>query len=413
MLFFLKMLCDTALYYFLAAPIAGFFGSGNLIPGMLLQCAVYAVSRHFSRKWVRFLFLLPLAGCCCLYRDSVASVIVLIPAACYIVWHMLRGSGLPQLEKQREMLERCWKPIAALIVVLFLMNGINGILPIFSRTYTDALARAPVTAVSFGFLFFAGASLLLRTLRHSPQVYRQWQFQLVNIASFSIVPAIALLLGSQGAVNLYSSAIHWLYSQVILPLILMIAALPVALVTVLASLLKPLIPEPDSEESDVLFDAQEYIQEEFDAFVPAQISDLAQTALIAAAVIAAVVMLIWLFRRLNRFSGQTSQNMSDSGESRQTVKIGSKTHLLPFSPIHTVRRLYRQFLKLCKKKGLQRKESSTSQDVDMAARKIPSLREQSPPIRKLYLQARYKGTASGEDVRKMKALLAQVSKQHK
>ena len=73
MIFFLKMLCDLSLYYMFADPIAGYFGGGQLMACMILQCVIYALSRMVKNRFLRFVTLIPLGLCFILGLSSLAD----------------------------------------------------------------------------------------------------------------------------------------------------------------------------------------------------------------------------------------------------------------------------------------------------------------------------------------------------
>ena len=151
MIFFLKMLCDASLYYMFAAPIAGYFGGGQLMACMVLQCVIYALSRIPKNPFLRFVFLIPLGLCFVLRLSSLADTIALIPITLFILWQSLADRPQPDISRQRQWLEDCWK-----VLILVAIVGL------IAKDLTGAILVAAVWLLS--------NIALLRTLRHEPSV---------------------------------------------------------------------------------------------------------------------------------------------------------------------------------------------------------------------------------------------------
>lgn len=411
-IFFLKMLCDSALYYAFTAPLALFFGGGQLIPCMVLQSAVYALARSVKPRGLSVLCLPALAVCYYLCRDCLVDLCIITPVTCYLIWQVLRDAPAPRLEQQRELLEKVSKLLLGFGFLLMLLSGANQALPMFPDTDAAALATASGTVLSFGLIFWGSCVALLRTLRHDAEVLSQKQFHLLNLSTLVCVLVFALLLGSRWAVGLYSTALGAVYTYVLVPVFIFLSILPVAIFNAVAAFLKQLLPDSPLEESEKEINTGEFIKDTLDEYLPVQMGNVWRiigTILLIAAVF---VLLFFLIRKAIRtprqsaaVTAQTTINFLPEGMPKEPD--------FGLSSVYVVRRQYRKFLKLCRSKGLAWSPGSTSLEIDRSAQRICGIDGASSQIRRIYIQARYNGHASRNSVKKMRALLAQIKPQRK
>lgn len=390
MIHLMKLLCDASVYYMFAAPVAASLGGGRLLPALLVQSLVCGLCHSGKKRWLQLLLLMPLAGTWLLCLDSWADLIALTPVNGYILWQVLRGGPLPDLEQQRDMLIGSWKYLLAAVAVSLVLSGLKIMLP-------------------FGLIFLLASVALLRTLRHTPEVYQKPSFQLINLAAMAVVPVGAACFSSAPVAKTLTAALKLLYTQVLLKLLMALLWLPLRAVQWLIDLLAPLfsVREDEEELSEMLEATTPPETPEMEAYVQNTTFWSIVWAVLAAAAVVAVIL---LFRHL---AGKRTvrQESSPARQNRFFEKAQRKAPALPESAeVQSIRRQYRRYLKLCRDKGIDRQESTTSRDIYRMAQEHADLRPHAGSIRKLYIRARYAGRADTEDVRRMKKLCAETKK---
>ncbi len=383
--FFLKMLWDAAIYYMFAAPVAAYFGSGDFMLCMVLQCLIYTVSRIPKSRVLRFCLLIPMAGCY-LLQNTLPAFIVLSPITLYALWLSITDKPAPSLSQQRESFEDFWKVLCLAIVLALCFQNFS-VLPPFALT-------ALLSSI-----------LLLRTLRHSPEVYNQPRFHCINLLAVSVVPAAAYLLGSRTVISGIKAILLPIYRYVLTPLLMLLAWIPMMM---LQWILDLFIPDSVQE-----LDRKPEMMEGFEE-IQEVVSDFSWVKILFLCVVAVTLLcaIIFLLRKI-----KPGTVVSESRQIFQTTydTVAYERHVSEQSSaaVASIRRYYRRFLKLCEKNGLRRKESSTSAEIDKMAKGIPGINEESAHIRQLYIRARYGSHASSEDTLQMRKLLAQVKRDTK
>ena len=231
MIWFLKALGDISMYGIFASSVAAYFGGSMLLWCVLLQCAAYAFGRCARKPWMTVLVAVMAAGSFGLCWGSLADLILLIPCTGYLIRQYARKAPPPELALQRDAFRGIWK----------LLLG-AGALSLFLSQFAAFL--------TFGLLSLMSNILLLRTLRHSPQVYLRPVFQLLNLGIVTAVPAGAALLGTGPVWKGVIAGISWIYKEVLLPLVMAILWLPGKGIQWLIEYLRPIFNiEPDVLEN--------------------------------------------------------------------------------------------------------------------------------------------------------------------
>ena len=382
--FFLKMLWDAAVYYLFAAPVAAYFGCGDLMPWMVLQCLIYAVSRLPKNRLLRLVFLLPMAVCY-LPQNTLAGYIALAPVTLYALWMSVADRPVPSLPDQRQHLEDFWKPLSLGVILSLCFQQFAVLLP-------------------FALTALFSAVILLRILRHGPQVYSQPKFHCVNLLSVGIVPAVACLLGSNTVVTGIKEILTPIYRHVLMPLVILLAWIPLML---LQWLLDLFIPNSVQEmEHAELTKGVEDIQEVVQDFAWAEI------LLWCVVAVTGICLAVFLLRKV-RAATVPTEAPPEYQTTYESPWYDAAVSQQDAPNIRSIRRYYRRFLKLCQKHGLHRKESSTSAEIDSHAKQLPGIGRESSQIRSLYIRARYGGHTTPEDISQMRRLLTAVKKDAK
>lgn len=394
MIWFLKALADISVYYAFAAPVAAYFGCTALVWCGLLQAGAYAIARSSKHKWLLSLSLAAVAASYYLCRESPAGLIFQTPALAYLIWQYAIQAQLPELLQQREDYVRLWKLLLPAVLPGIFLSTLSALI-------------APVLMV------FAAGAALLRTLRHNPETYLRPHFQLINLGTLLCVSLTAFLLGSGPVVNTVGSGIRWFYQELLVPFLMWLLYLPGQLMQWIIDLLRPLMNiEPDVLEATIsmetVADTQSVPPANYD--VPPAWDVIELILLIALGVVALIAMFL-LFRKLGRGGPSTAQR-EESLEVRTTAARSRDRAAAADTPsVQSVRKHYRRYLKLCVKSGVPVEPSSTSGDVRDSAMERKALQPHAGRIRQIYIQARYAGLATKEDVKEIAVLCAESKKE--
>lgn len=394
MIWFLKALGDVSVYGIFAFSVAAYFGGSMLLWCVLLQCAAYAFGRCARKPWMTVLATVMVAGSFGLCWGSLADLILLLPCTGYLVRQYARKVPLPELALQRDAFGSIWK----------LLLG-AGVLSLFLSQFAAFL--------TFGVLSLMSNILLLRTLRHSPQVYLRSGFQLMNLGIVTAVPAGAALLGTGPVWKGFVAGITWGYKEVLLPLVMAILWLPGKGIQWLIEYLRPIFNiEPDVLENTQPMETVEQVTQNnaTDLQRAKNLTAILQPLLLTVFAVAALIGVIMLFRMLGKKSPARAEK-EISAQTRDITAEGKRPSPAESQPVQAIRKYYRRFLKLYGKEGLPLRKSTTSGEVHESAKSNPRLGSHSGRIRQLYIRARYAGSASKEDAKEMGKLYSAAKKQ--
>ena len=390
MIFFLKMLCDLSLYYMFTSPIAGYFGGGQLMACMILQCVIYALSRLVKNRFLRFVTLIPLGLCFILRLSSLADTIALIPTTLFILWQSLADRPQPDISRQRQWLEECLKVLVFVAAVGLIAKDLAAVIPWVASWLLSNIA-------------------LLRTLRHEPAVQNTLRFQAMNLALVGAVPAIAGCLGSKQVVSAIFTPLSIFYRQILVPLLTLLLWVPFMILQWFFDLLFPdYVQRQEETEKEIGLGLGDYM-EQVDFQIPLWLKVLFWVTLASVA----VIVLYFLVRMLLTPRQNASDSKQADSQSSAFVDTKSRKRSPESGSVQRIRRQYRKFLKLCGEQGVVRTESTTSRDIDRRAQRNIHLSPVSPKIRQLYIKARYAGRADHTAVKEMTQLCAEAKRSTK
>lgn len=395
----LRMLVDVAFYGAFAGLIAANCGGGGAFVGALIQCVCFGLSSAAGkRRLLRLALLLPMGLGWVIHRDSPADCVLLIPTAVYIVALAWKGDYALDHDRQRHLFGVFWKVLLPVVAIVMLAGG-----------------TAAVAAVSmpYALTMLVCSVLLLRALRHDPSVYRQKNYQLINVSAVALVVAAARLVSSKTFLRGCAAAGKTVYVHVLRPLLELLLQL-LLLVFEGVSKLIALLPfgggaraqSQEAAELD-LNGVENMFGDDFEIKQPGLLLRLLGWGLLIAA---AVVLLVVFFRWLNR--RRPSAAVSSAAEAGRTPVETDRREKRKreTSPVRKIRAQYRGFLKWCAGLGVETRTDSTSLDVHRRFCCVSDQAETSGQIRELYIQARYADKADQDGVRRMKQLCAEAKK---
>ena len=390
----LRMLVDTSFYCAFAGLVARICGGNGAFVGTIISCICFGLSYLGGcRRWLRLAFLMPMAFSWIIHRGSIADCILLIPTAVYIIWLVWQNDYFLNHDRQQHLFGVFWKVLLAVIPIGMLLGGSKALTAI---------------TVPYAIIVLICSVLLMRALRHEPEIYCQKRYQVVNISAVAAVVFLAGLFSTKTFLNACVTVLKTIYTTLIQPVLEFILNIILYLISGILKLFSWISFKRESEE-------QEYVQmnlngtenifgEEVQLKEPGELLRILGIILI---VVAAVVLLVLFFRWMNRRHGNSGAQ-AGTEYMREDVKADLRiTKKRETSPVRKVRALYCGFLKWCLENGIRIERSSTSLDVH---RQVVEKVEISAQIRKLYIEARYAQNANQDSVRAMKDLCSQIKK---
>lgn len=399
MLNFLRALADLGFYYSFAGILSAHAGGRLVLAAMLFQSICFALSSTLRNSRIaRMTAVLP--GLILLFLPvPLADRIVSVPPALYLVYLAWMDNYQLSWRRQADQLSLFWKLFLTAVWVLSLLF------------WEAALS----TGVPAALLAAAAQILLLRALRHSPEVYLQPKYQLINAASILLLALAAMVLGSEQAVRTAASALGSAYSALIAPLLQGAGAAIRYVFTVLRMLLELLSGDVKIGERPAVDPAEAALENELlqlEAGLPeGDISGMISAIVLAAEILAAAAVLFLFFRWMAQrqydhgANGAAAPERSDLPERRRTAK-----HARSGAYAYQIRRQYRTFLRLCWDRGLEWEVSDTSTDIGEKSRSMFPNEAALADLRDIYQKARYQGEASREDFQRFKRLLGILKK---
>ena len=329
---------------------------------------------------------------CVHYAGGGGCLLALIPALIYVCWLVFKRRFTLSLDRQRRVFSAYSKAAPVYLGVLIIGRSVD----------------MAMSAIPWVILTFALSILLMRSLRHDSAVFAQRKYQLFNLLSLAVVLGISCLVSSQVFLSSIQFLLGAIYQNLILPVLLLLVRLLELGVSAIATLFSGnRILDQGDEVGDMVSGAFES-QMDLELLEGAtQENGYILTILVA---LVAVVALVFFFRWLGTRRGETTRpwNMGEQILPIDGVATGT-THHESVSK-RSVRGIYRKFLKLCKKKGVEIRRQDTSLDVEQKATAYLGKTETVSEIRDIYVRHRYGGKIEEDDRRKMRQLYDDIKK---
>jgi hypothetical protein len=317
-----------------------------------------------------------------------ADTIALIPTTLFILWQSLADWPQPDISRQRQWLEDCLKVLLLAATVGLITKELKAVIPWVAVWLLSNIA-------------------LLRTLRHEPAVQNKLGFHAMNLLIVGSVPAVAGCLGSKAVINTVSTPLITFGRNVLIPILIALLWLPLTLIEWLLALLLPdYVAIRLDYKKKIPLKGIGKIREYEDFQIPAWLKVLCCGLLL----FAGVSILFVFLRRLLKRQDSVTNTLGNCDGKYIFEKKETSNRIEVNSGVKTIRKQYRMFLNLCRKKGLTRTLSSTSQEIDNMARKIPAFHFESQEIREIYIQARYAAKVDFRKAQRMKSLVKKAKK---
>ena len=381
----LRMIVDLSFYFFFAELfVAAKEKPSQLIP-MIVLCIcygilVYLLKNNFKKIYLALPFIVLLI--------PGSHLIALLPPIFYILFLIIKENVGLSWDRQSDLFSVSYKVFLGAGLCLCLIG--SGAL--FIRY---SLPMAFVSVVS--------SVLLMRMLRHDSSTFLDPQYQLKNCIFLVIVLFFAWLSSRDFVFNLLENSIKFLYFQCLYPLLLLLLSLVVFLIRLISSLLAMAKVEEFSFEEVWMTQLEDETTKELLDSVAGTYDGSFAKILAILFTIAAIVLAFFFFRWLALNRGEESLidqglDMIRSNNPEKTKKERATSTVLQ------IRRQYRIFLKLYRDRGGSLVLSDTSEDILKRGSAFFSQTELMQEMREIYLNARYRNTASKADLKRMKQI---------
>lgn len=390
---FLRGLSELGFYYALAGTVAAVFGGSLALWALLVQSGCFALSAALQKRgWVRWLAVLPAAVPFFLPGAVRADWIAALPGLGYLVWMIRREDYGLSWSRGADVFSMLWKVCIPFALLFSVYGGVK----VVAGQGLPAFLLAAVSSV-----------LLLRSIRHGPEIYCRRAYQIRNWLAVAAMLAGACL----ASMDWFLGCISWAYDNVAVPLLLGLAMAVGLVLTAVMPLIYQLLANLFWEgDIDVAFPAGEAGPLDLARELAGESGNLGGRVLTALGILAAALAVFLLFRwLLRRRPGPETE--TNSREERRTVAAESpRREVLPATYAGRIRAQYRRFLKLCRKKGVDLSPSDTSAQVSAKAGRWLADPEVLSALEAIYCRARYDNQATREDLAEVKRLWGQVRK---
>lgn len=390
---FLRGLSELGFYYALAGTVAAVFGGSLALWALLVQSGCFALSAALQKRgWVRWLAVLPAAVPFFLPGAVRADWIAALPGLGYLVWMVRREDYGLSWSRGVDVFSMLWKVCIPFALVFPVYGGIKSL----TAQGLPAFLLAAVSSV-----------LLLRSIRHGPEIYCRRAYQVRNWLAVAAMLAGACL----ASMDWFLGCIFWIYDNVVTPLLLGLAMAVGLVLTAVMPLFYQLLANLFWENDiDIAFPAGEAGPLDLARELAGESGNLGGRVLAALGILAAALAAFLLFRWLLRRRPGPEAEAISWGERRTVAAEPPRREVLPATYAGRVRAQYRRFLKLCQKKGVEISPSDTSAQVSAKAGRWLADPEVLSALEAIYCRARYDNQATREDLAEMKRLWGQVRK---
>lgn len=416
---FYRMIVEISFYYsFAGAAAAHFGGNGTVLPALLLSVC-YILSEwlenlHHEEKGragnaCRYLGLLPAFLWLTVPGISPADRICFLFPLAYLAVVVYRKDFTLSRYCQMDLFSVFWKAYAAFALVL---------------TIFDAADLLKIT-VPAALLTAVGSILLLRSLRHGPEVSLRREYQLHSLLCAGFLIAAAWALSRDSVLQIFKVAVAAVWNHLLVPVLTAILVAISVVMTWIFQIFRYLLTLGHREPQDISEIMQQFT---------GQGDALAETAsatgtgnmgwqvvffvigILALAVIA-IAFFRWLLMRSPSVEESTIQiekiDHTPPPEAQKSGKIPGNT------PIRRIREQYRSYLKFFIRQGGTHLPSDTT--LQLAEKTLEyispgtdlSEHPQNDPIRQMreiYLRARYREEIQEADPKQMKKQTTSVKK---
>lgn len=381
----MRMVADISVYFFIAELfVVSSGGSSQFIPMLLLSLCYGILVFLQKRNASKLLLLLPIL----VFFYPGSKLLALLPPCAYILYLIWEEQTMLSWDRQSELFSMSLK--------LFLIAGACICL---SGNFVNFVQYS----LPIAFLSLASSVFLMRMLRHDAVTYLSPQYQRKNALVFLLVLFFAWLFSRDFIFEWIRNTLSFVYMRGIYPLLMIFLNLFVEFLKLLMRLFSWIkFGEIKFEENLLPGGEMGPTHENLSTAIGEHVGSV-ETILTVIAISILLICAFFFFRWLVLHKGEESFISHGLDMIRNTDPVLGKKERTSTTVLQ-VRRQYRIFLKLYRERGGRLEESFTSEDVLQQSFKI--LSKDSTDIlkemREIYMNARYRGTASKADLKRMK-----------
>lgn len=401
--FTLKKLGDICFYLAFANYFAAFGGAAAAVQTLPVFIICSYLSAALSKKGkLRFLPLFILPACFLIMPLNPANFFLLLPAFVYLAVSIYRINRMPASFDYSGIFKIFLAAFLPFFVIMFTIRG-------FYTTQGRTISHDEVV-LPFAFIFVITSILLMRITRHGPEIFSQPRYILMNSLHIIALVVLGVILGSRTFIDLFGFVIRTLYFEVILPILIFLIMGLFTLLGPLFNRINPLELRLEGREAgDGYTTWEEMLDLDFSA--PERLPVLRSFLIL----LGITLIVYFVYRALKKLLEYKEQTVSPSGHNgRFSLPPQVKPVTLKFFTNNPIRETYRKFLRICRKTGIKSQAYNTSADFETFTKMRFESPDEAALFRSLYINTRYgEKKAAGDDVRKMKKILAAFKKRKK
>jgi len=384
------MVADLSVYFFIAELFAvSLVGSSQLIPFLLLSISYGVLVFLHGRKFHKRYMLLPAA----VLFLPVSCPLVLLPSVIYVLYLVFKEQTALSWDRQTELF--------SLTVKFF---PIAGVLICFLGYYAEFVQYS----LPMAFISLTSSVFLMRMLRQRPAVYLDPHYQRKNCLVFLVLLCMARVFSRDFVFRLAGDILSFVYMKGIYPVLNAFIRLFMGALKLIMYIFSRF------EFGEIKFSENHLAGSEMGpTFKDVAVGEhVATTEMVFTSIVIFLLFVcaFYFFRWLALHKSEESFISSGFDIIRGKGSTAPKKERATTTVLR-VRRQYRIFLKLYKEHGGKIETASTSADVlNCSAEILPDisadiLRE----MRRIYLRARYSGTATKTDLKRMKQINKEIA----
>ena len=409
LLFALRILTDLCYFMFMISSIASRFAHSGLLmtsPFIMAIAGYFCCTLWQKKPEKRWLRMLPLALCAAafIFTKTPVDYVETVPMVIYLFIVVLKEKMTIAYESTLDRFYLLLKIMPVGILFTILASNMDG--------FTEVM-------MPYLFFFLIVYVMLLRMLRHSDQVNTDNKFRLMNTLEIAAVCGLGALLSTGYIINIFKFIGNCTMNYILRPVFtggLYVFGLIMWPIRKLFGLIDIDLEDYDFSELQIgeeAIDEGEMAVMEFYAEEAAKGGDaqIMQYLGIGIGVIVFIVLAIILFRILMHVGRKGVDN--HFGDFRESIDADPGEEKLGRSPRDRVRSLYRKFLHMCVRAGLDPDLNLNSREVNAAmSKKFDKLAMEG--LRDVYIRARYSTSEiTDDDVKVAKNMLDLAKKAEK
>ncbi|MBR5521181.1 MAG: hypothetical protein IKU54_04210 [Oscillospiraceae bacterium] len=380
----LRMIADLSVYFFIAELFVISSGAQSQLVFMVLLGLCYGLLAFSqSRNFRKIYMLLPIAV---LFLPG-SHKLALLPAVVYILFLIYKEEPLLSWDRQSDLF--------SLTAKLFPLVGV-------AICFSGNVANFIQYSLPMAFISLASSIFLMRMLRQPAEVYLNPNYLRKNCFVFISVLCMGWLFSRDFMFALMQSALSFVYMKGIYPVLNGFIYLFMGVLRILMYIFSWFkLGEVKFEENHLEGGEMGFTFKE--GAVVAEHAATTETvfAVVVSGVLMACAFFFFRWLALNKGEESFISQSFDIVRGKESVKVKKER---PTTTVLQVRKQYRIFLKLYKENGGRLETAFTSEDVlNRSASILPDVSTDIlEEMRQIYLKARYAGTATKTDLKRMK-----------